>query len=201
MHSNWRASLIAALLTVVLAGCASSPATSFYAIEPLVLTGDEAVGGPLVGVGPTVVASYLRRPQIVSRDPDGSVRIEEFHRWIEPLDDALPRLLTHNLAVLVPQAAFVEMPALSTVRPNLRILIDITRFEVDAAGRGLLEAQWAIDDRKTLLFGPRRDIFFAPVGGAGEPADQVLALQAALEQFSRALAAEVPDWLPDADAD
>lgn len=186
---------------VLLAGCASSPPASFYALEPLPLSGDESVGGPLVGVGPVSVANYLRRPQLVSRGRDGAVRVEEFHRWIEPLDDALPRLLTHNLAVLVPQASFVQVPALSTVRPTVRLLATITRFEVDVSGRALLEAQWAIDDRQSLLFGPRREVFFAPVGGAGAPADQVLALQSTLEQFSRAIAAEVPRWLPETTAD
>ena len=188
-------------VVALLAGCASSPPTAFYALEPLPLSGDESVGGPLVGVGPMSVANYLRRPQLVSRGQDGAVRVEEFHRWIEPLDDALPRLLTHNLAVLVPQASFVEVPALSTVRPTVRLLANITRFEVDVSGRALLEAQWAIDDRQSLLFGPRREIFFAPVGGTGAPGDQVLALQSTLEQFSRAIAAEVPRWLPEDTAD
>ena len=150
-----RSSLLAVLAAIQLVGCASSPPTSFYALEPLPLTGAESVGGPLVGVGPMGVATYLRRPQLVSRGEDGAVRVEEFHRWIEPLDDALPRLLTHNLAVLVPQAAFVQVPALSTVRPSRRVLAGITRFEVDASGRALLEVQWGIDDRsiKTPLNG------------------------------------------------
>jgi uncharacterized lipoprotein YmbA len=191
-----RCCLATLLLALLLNGCATSPASSFYALAPLPLTGNESVGGPLVGVGPTGVASYLRRPQLVSRGPDGEIRLEEFHRWIEPLDDALPRLLTHNLAVLVPQAAFIEVPALSTVRPSLRVLIGITRFEVDASGRALLEAQWGIDDRESLLFGPRREAFFARVDGPGGPAEQVRALQTTLEQFSRAIAAEVPRWLP-----
>jgi uncharacterized lipoprotein YmbA len=201
MHAFQRCCLIAGLTMLLLAGCASSPATSFYALEPLPLTGKESVGGPLVGVGPMGVATYLRRPQLVSRGADGEVRVDDFNRWLEPLDDALPRLLTHNLAVLLPQAAFVEVPALSTVRPSLRVLVGITRFEVDASGRALLEAQWGIDDRQTMLFGPRRQVFFEPVGGAGEPRDQVRALQSALEQFSRAIADEVPRWLPDDGAD
>lgn len=196
-----RSCLIAALAIAALAGCASSPVTAFYALEPMPLTGEESVGGPLVGVGPMTVASYLRRPQLVTRRADGEIRVEEFHRWVEPLDDSLPRLLTHNLAVLVPQASFVEVPALSTVRPAARVLANITRFEVDASGRALLEVQWGIDDRQALLFGPRREIFYAPVGGAGAPADQVLALQSTLEQFSRAIASEVPRWLPPSGAD
>jgi len=201
MHAFRRCCLIACLTMLLLAGCASSPATSFYALEPLPLTGNESVGGPLVGVGPMSVATYLRRPQLVSRGKDGAMRVEEFHRWIEPLDDSLPRLLTHNLEVLVPQASFVAVPALSTVRPSLRVLASITRFEVDGSGRALLEAQWGIDDRQEMLFGPRRDVFFAPVGGSGEPADRVRALQSTLEQFSRAVAAEVPGWLPDENGD
>jgi len=186
----------AALATLLVAGCASSPATYFYALEPLPLSGAEAAGGPLVGVGPVSVAHYLRRPQLTSRSAGNAMRVDDFHRWVEPLDEALPRLLTHNLAVLVPQASFVQVPALSTVRPGRRVLVSITRFEVGADGRALLEAQWGIDDRERLLFGPRRDVFLATVGAPGASADQVRALQSALEQFSRAIAAEIPRWLP-----
>ncbi len=102
---------LSVLISLLLcAGCASSPSARYFSLEAMPVSGGNADGRRLVGIGPVGMARYLKRPQMVTRGANNEMLLDEFSRWAEPLDDVLPRVLTSDLAALLPQISFVQLP-------------------------------------------------------------------------------------------
>ena len=186
-------SVLASLL--LCAGCASSPPARYFSLEAMPVSGGQAEGGRLVGVGPVGIARYLKRPQMVMRGDDNEMLLDDFNRWAEPLDDALPRVLTSDLAALLPQVSLLQLPTLSPLRPEYRVLVGINRFDVDASGQAILDVQWGLDDGQKVLLGPRRDRYSESASQADDVGSQVDALRRSLEAFARDVAAALADLL------
>src|SRR5258706_9735649 len=51
-----------------------------------------------VSVARVAVPGVVDRPQIVARVATNNVEIFDFHRWAEPLQEAIPRVVAGNLA-------------------------------------------------------------------------------------------------------
>src|SRR5207247_5233912 len=100
--------LVAALLA---AGCLGGTApTRFYvlaAVEDPAVSGERAVS---VGVGPIGLASYLDRPQIVTRPAADKIDLGEFDQWGEPLRDGISRTLAEDLSRQMPSAKIAISP-------------------------------------------------------------------------------------------
>ena len=68
-----------------LAGCASSPASSFYILSPLpeAKARQETLveGGVSLGIGPVTLPDYLDRPQRVSGLGTQRIEVDEYQRW------------------------------------------------------------------------------------------------------------------------
>ncbi len=93
-------------LLITLGGCAGTPNSRFYLLEPL--TGAPGPEGtvPLdraisIGLGPVTLPEYLDRPQIVTRTDRNTVLLAEFDRWAEPLSGNVSRTLAENLTYLL----------------------------------------------------------------------------------------------------
>ena len=89
--TRWLAPVIFLALSV--GGCGSSPPVQYYDLESLE-TGyiDDGETFLRVGVGPLRTPDYLSRSQIVTRGKDSTVIVNDFNRWIEPLDGSTPRI-------------------------------------------------------------------------------------------------------------
>ena len=107
--TRWLAPVIFLALSV--GGCGSSPPVQYYDLESLE-TGyiDDGETFLRVGVGPLRTPDYLSRSQIVTRGKDSTVIVNDFNRWIEPLDDAIHRVVSENLDSLVDDAVVVAFP-------------------------------------------------------------------------------------------
>jgi uncharacterized lipoprotein YmbA len=179
------------LLAVIMvcAGCASSPPVRYFGLTPV--TAPVADGSqPLVlGLGPVDIPDYLQRPQLVSRAAGNELRVDEFNRWAEPLDNAFRRTLAMNVDALVDGLVVVEFPAARLTRTDYRLVGRVSRFDAAADGRAVLEVQWALgrDDGKSLG-APRWSSYSVPIVAAGDPASQVAALNESVELFSRDIA-------------
>ncbi|MFA6053503.1 MAG: PqiC family protein [Methylobacter sp.] len=144
--------LMLLLISALLPACLSTPSTNFYVLESLnqpSASTAETAKKRLIGVGPLSMPTLLERKQIVTRLPDNSIQIAEFHQWASPLKDNVTQVLTHNLANLHPNDIIRAYPWVAYGAVDYRILVDIIRFDTTPEQTVNLEANWAIMDEKT----------------------------------------------------
>jgi len=103
----------------------------------------------VIGVGPIQLPEYLNRPQIVTRQSDYHMNISEFNRWAEPLNDSITHLLVMNLSNNLQSNRVYWMPRQDRNYPlDIRIVIDIGRFDGKLGEEVLLESRWTIFNKK-----------------------------------------------------
>ncbi|MGZ8157412.1 MAG: PqiC family protein [Methylobacter sp.] len=134
----------------LLSACMSTP-TQFYVLEPLSEPPPSSTATEKkrqIGIGPISIPTLLERKQIVTRLPDNSVKIAEFHQWASPLKDNVAQVLTHNLATLQAGDLIRTYPWSAYGAVDYRIIIDIIRFDTRPEQTVNFEANWAIMNEK-----------------------------------------------------
>ncbi|MGZ5121144.1 MAG: PqiC family protein, partial [Burkholderiales bacterium] len=86
-------------LTVVAAGCASTPPAHFYTLSATA-TRSSTSSSVSVAVGPVSVPAVVDRPEIIISTGDNEVQLDEFNRWASPLQDNLARVIAENLVAI-----------------------------------------------------------------------------------------------------
>ena len=193
-----RAVLTSGLALLSLVGCSfksETPPSRFYMLRSLPTDASspatQGAGGPVLVLGPIKVAAYLDRPQIVTRAPGAEVKLSEFDRWAEPLKDNIETVLVNNVSVLVPTERVSVYPARLPPDVDLRIAVDVIRFDGPLGGDVVLDARWSlVSGSKEAEVHMQRSHFVQPAGGPGY-ADLVEAMSRALDALSRELAQEI----------
>lgn len=185
-----RAVLLSAVL--LLAGCATTPPSSFYVLSPAVPAG-AAVGGdgPAIGLGPFDLPEYLDRPQLVARAGPTELSLDELHRWGGSLQEDFLRVLGENLAYELDTSRVLLAPGEVRFPLDYRVVGDVIAFEGRHPSEAVLKVRWVILDPhrdQPLATGER--VYREPVAGEGVPA-LVDAMSGALAAFSRDLAGEI----------
>ena len=184
-------------LVLLLAGCGSSPPAHFYSLQPLDLDYQtDADDAAVMYVGPLKLPEYVARTQIVTRGDGAEMIVDDYHRWAEPLDDAIPRIVAVNVDNLVDGVIVVAFPSGNMVNADYRLQGSIVRFDADAAGRAVLIVQWGVADRDgDFLVPPRRSRYEARASRSGDPGAVAVALNDTVAQFSRDIAREIEAML------
>jgi len=173
MISTFRAVTLvtASLLSLGFAGCGSTKPARYYMLHAAAeARAEDPTDGDqrLVGLGPVRVASYLDRQQIVTRRSDNALDINDFHRWAEPLEDAVSRMIRANLTGLEPQWRVLLFPWRSVDQVDIAVRLDIRRLDGVLGGDARLEADWLIDcGRDHRIFSGTGDALVQPVDGMG----------------------------------
>lgn len=161
--------VLAVLPGMLLAACGSSPAPRYYALEAPVGTvvaaaapGQEALS---VWVAPVTLPESVDRPQLVLRVSPNRLAILDGHRWVEPLGSAVTRAIAANLAARLGARVSAEGQH-AAAGAQVRVLVDVLRFESTAGESVTLEAQWTV--RRIQDSTPRhgRARIVQPVSGA-----------------------------------
>ena len=179
-----------AFLALLTGGCGTSPPVSYYDLQALE-TGyvTEAESQLRIGVGPLRTPDYLSRSQIVTRGSDSRVLVDDFNRWVEPVSDAIHRVISENLDSLMSNAVVVAFPYTHMSEFDYQIVGRISRFDADADGTVVLQMQWGvISSGDDFLIQPRRVRYEASVAQAGDYPALVRAMNEVLQTFSRDLA-------------
>jgi uncharacterized lipoprotein YmbA len=138
MPTRWQAPTV--LLVLALGGCGSSPPVSYYDLEALesdyVAVGEAYM---TVGVGPLRTPDYLSRSQIVTRRSDATVVVDDFHRWVEPVDDAIYRIVSENLDSLIDDVVVVAFPYTHISDLDYQLIGRVSRFDADQDGTAVLQ--------------------------------------------------------------
>jgi uncharacterized protein len=187
--------IAAALVAAVLAGCASTPGSRFYALngeEP----GQAASGASYsVSVGPVSVPDMVDRPQMVLNASANRIEIDEFHRWAAPLRSEIPRVVAENLSRLLGTPWVWPAPN-APGDTDFRVQIDVQRFEATPAGAVTFAAVWTV--RRVSGGAPRggQSLVHEPAGADGIDGIAAIhsralgAMSRDIAQAIRALAAE-----------
>ncbi len=149
---------------------------------------ESRIGDAYIGVGPIDVPVYLDRPQLVTRISENKIDLREYHRWAEPLNEAIIRVLTENMTRTLGTETIVGFPWYTPTILHGSVSVVIERFETDSAGIAHLRARWV------LRQGAAGDIYTSGETVAYEqPAgpdtrDEVQALSALLARLAEELA-------------
>lgn len=181
--------LILGLFVGLVAGCGTSQKTDFYQLYAEAnheLTGVEQ--GVIVGIGPINLPEYIKRPQIISRKSAHSLNVSEFNRWIEPVTDAVTRSLVINLSNELDSNRVFWLPRSDRQYPlELRVAIDIGRFDGEPGKEVTLESRWIVFDKEDNPVQTHISIIHEPVQGKTYE-DLVIAMNNALNQLSQEIA-------------
>ena len=190
-----RIGALAAAALVALGACVSlkrTPEARFFVLRA-VAEPAPAAAEPLaaIGLAPVRLPGYLRRPQLVTGEGSHELRIDEFERWAEPLEEGVTRVLAENLAARLPSHRVVRHPWPASQELRCRIALELERFSAGGDGRVRLEGRWALlgPEGRSLASAPAAlETGPVPVGpGGAEPGAAV----AALSELLAALAAEL----------
>jgi uncharacterized lipoprotein YmbA len=180
-------------IAIFLGACGSSPPVRYYDLEALE-TGyaPDKVGSSSVGVGPLRTPDYLSRPRMVTRTADATIVVNDFDRWVEPLDDAIHRVLAMNLDAQLGDAVVVAFPYTHISDLDYRVVGRVDRFDADADGLAVLEIQWGVIGRNDeILVQPRRARYEARSSREPKYASIAHAMSEVVQQLSHDVAARL----------
>jgi uncharacterized lipoprotein YmbA len=118
-------------LTALLSGCIifdqKSEAVVFHQFAaPAASPARPAAAGPQVFIPRAVIPSALRRPNVVLLDDGGWVHIEDAHRWIAPLDRAIPETVARHLTARNGVVTTTQTPS----EDHVVLLLTVDKMEI-----------------------------------------------------------------------
>lgn len=176
-----------ALLLLVVA-CAS-PSSRFYALSaspppPAATSSDLSVI-----VNPVIIPAAVDRAQMVVSVGPNQARVDEFNRWVGPLQNGIARVVAENLVALLGTAR-VTVSTQTMPLADYRVAIDVQRFDSALGEAATLDAFWTVTRAKDGKSQTGRTSLREPATAAGYDA-VVAAHSRALERLSRDIAAGV----------
>jgi uncharacterized lipoprotein YmbA len=190
VSARWPVVALLALAGGVCIG--SSPASRFYTLSTLSSVAGQggAGGGPAfrVRVAPVTLPEGVDRPQLVRRTGENTVVVDEFDRWVEPLDALLRNTLVQNLGALAPDAQVLgdAAPGLSADRT---VVVAVNRL--DLSSQLVLDAVWFVLPAGADQPEKTHRTQLVEAAGSGQPAEVAPALSRAMEKLSREIAGEL----------
>jgi uncharacterized lipoprotein YmbA len=178
--------VIAALL-LGLTRCGSPPTQVFdlSSATESIPPATAPLGSPLVYVDKPTVAAYFDRTQMVTRTGAHRVSLHEFEIWSDPPSDLIARALVDDLAHRFGKDRVMITPVARYARPDWRVVLDVTRFDVEETGQAVLDVRWTLlrepDDRLAVM---HRNRIETPVGDVANPTERAGALRAAVAMLA-----------------
>jgi uncharacterized lipoprotein YmbA len=99
---------------------------------------------PSIYLAPVQVPRYVDRPQLVQRSGPSQLDTEDFHRWAEPLDTAVTRLLAEELARRLASEQVVAYPQEPGLAIDYRVLVEVVRLDGRIGESVDLVARWSV---------------------------------------------------------
>ena len=174
----------------VITGCGSSPPVHYYGLEPMNITYEpDDPGSPLLGLGPLRTPEYLSRSQIVMRNGAGNIIIDDYHRWVEPLDQSVHRIVAANVDALLSGVAVLAFPYNAAFDLDYQLIGRVEQFDADSSSHAILVVQWSVvGNTKNIIVAPRRDRYEAQGASSNDAASITQAMNDCMAQFSRDVA-------------
>jgi len=171
----WHVALVCAGLVF---GCAS-PRERLYTLsgtEP-----PDVVRPPTLHllVGPVTIPETVDRPQLVVRRSAVRLVALEQERWAEPLREAIPRVLSEAIRAELPAASVTSLASVSTPQWDMRVFVDVTRFDAIPGERVIIETHWRLQRTGDQTAQEGNIVARVTVQGAPQDYDALVAAEAA----------------------
>jgi hypothetical protein len=184
---------LAVLATAACIGGRASPGTQHHVLSPAIEAPSAGVAGletlRVIGVGPISVPAYLDRPQMVMRPAPDQIEVNEFDQWGEPLRDGITRVVSVNLARLLPESLVVTFPWRSVEKIRYQVILEVVQMDGPAGGNVALDARWRVLDPSGRQVAARVVRLTEPAGPGADAT--AAAMSRALGTLSRDIAREL----------
>ncbi len=184
------------IITLLLAGCGTSPPAKFYTLMPVVAQRPpekvvETDKYTPIGIGPVEIPEYLDRPEIVTRAEQNQLILSEFNLWGGVLKADINRVLLENISALL---AGDGIPIITWKTANSevhKVPVLISRFDGSLNDGIALKATWAVLEKEGKAFEFFRESNITiPVKGSSY-SSVVTAMSEALGELSKEIAAGI----------
>jgi uncharacterized protein len=175
-------------LLILAAGCAS-PMSRFYALSAAPTPAATTPSDLSVLVNPVIIPASVDRAQMVVSVGKNQVFVDEFNRWVGPLQNGIARVMAENLVALLGTPR-VTVSTQTIAFPDYRVAIDVQRFDSALGEAATLDAFWTVVRLKDAKSQTGRTSLREPTTAPGY--DGVAAAHSrALERLSRDIAGAV----------
>lgn len=180
-------------LAMLLAGCASTRPSQYYALSSSAIPAGATMANISISVGPVSIPASVDRPQIVVRNGPNQVSLAEFDRWASPLKSDIARVIADNLATVLGTPQVSVFPQSSAAEATYRARIDVLRLESELGKGVTLDVLWTVSSGTKCPSRSGRTTLTEPVQGDGY-AELVAAHSRALGRLSGEIAATVREF-------
>lgn len=143
-RSSHKRSIPLVVYALATLGACSSPDPAYYTLQP-VAGRTTTIRARLIKVAHPGLAGYLDRSDIVLKQTDYRVDVDSQVRWGEPLADMIGRVLAQDLSQRLPGSSIFSGDGAIGADPDLRVEVDVRRFDAAADGSVTLLADMAIE--------------------------------------------------------
>jgi uncharacterized lipoprotein YmbA len=168
--------------------------TVHHMLEPTVPRREITGSSPALAISRPSLPSYLDREQLVSRSGGGTLQMNNYHLWAEPLDAAISRVTAINLGRLTNSLNIQPVESFVTLDYQNLLEIRISRFEPDTGGNVVLECTWKLQPVTGRVADTRTFQTMVPVSATDSAitsaalSGRVTAMNEALARFAREVA-------------
>jgi uncharacterized lipoprotein YmbA len=130
-------------------------------------------------VGPVTIPEAVDRPQLVVRRNSVQLVALEQERWAEPLREGISRALSDAITRMLPNVSATDFASAPNARWDMRLLVDVTRFEAIPGERVIIEAYWQLQVTADKRGPDGRSVIVKALQGGPQDYDAIVAAQAA----------------------
>jgi uncharacterized lipoprotein YmbA len=183
------------MLTLAALGACSTPAASFYTLDPVKVQQEPSAPHAIsVVVASVSVPDLVDRPQFVIRVSENQVKLDEFSRWADSLKSQIPRVVAADLGQYLPGARVSVTGQGEEAMAAYRVRIEIQRFDGAPGDAATVEALWSVSPPKGPATLAGRTVAREPCNGA-DSAALAAAYSRAIDAVSRDIASAIQSRL------
>lgn len=186
--------LLTCFLLVLFSGCASKK-VSWYVLSPAKPARHKVHATHKqvrhIGLEKIILPQYLQTDNITFRVNQNKLHQEQFHKWAEPLNDNISRVIAVTVHNTLRNIELVPDPWPFGTPINMRLRVTILRFDSDADCVSHLTATWALydkDDTKLLFKRTKR---YTSHNDSSNISDIVHAMSNNVNHFARDIALSI----------
>ncbi|HEY6418109.1 MAG TPA: PqiC family protein [Candidatus Binataceae bacterium] len=131
------------MLAAAVAGCGTTAPSRYYNLDSTAVADGAPPERVAIMVGPVSIPASVDQPQFVVQVAPNRVDVDEFNRWVAPLNDSIARAVAGDLAVLLGTSDVAAGP-LANFEPAYRVTIAVLRFDSIRGEAAVLEAVWTV---------------------------------------------------------
>ncbi len=160
-----KGSLIVSFILLLMA-CTSTQKTTFYLLKAIPDTDLKisSITGVTILVQQPTLPEYLDQPQMVLRENDYKLQMNEDHRWAEPIKSNFTRVFVEDLDARVAPSNASVFSELGGLNPNYQLTIKVLQMDVNMDDKAVLKIEWALyNGKKERLIKRQKSNYTLPV--------------------------------------